>query len=59
MSVLIINTREWPELDGQELGRELDLEITAVVTEIVNQQGGSPTLGVTLTIVRLDIMQTT
>ncbi len=59
MSTLTIDTAEFPNLAGQQVGRELELELTAVVTEVVDAEGGSPSLGVTLTVLRIDIAQTT
>ncbi len=58
--MIMIDTKDFPALDGQEIGRELDLELTAVVTDTHGiMEGGSPSLGVTLVIVRADISQTT
>ncbi len=59
-SKLIIDVKDFPQLDGQQVGRELDLEITGVVTAVAYTEGGPPSLlGVTLHIIRADITQTT
>lgn len=63
---LIIDTAEFPALEGQEIGRELELEMTAVVTKVIpwefgtplSEEGGSPS-HVVLAIMRVDITQTT
>ncbi len=59
MTILIVDTTEFPELDGTELGRELELELTAIVTRVISEEGGSPSLVATLTVTRIDVCQTT
>lgn len=63
---IYVDPKEFPQLDGQELGRELELEMTVVVTALPKE--GYPPLdppidlfltGLELTIVRVDITQTT
>ncbi len=58
-SKLIIDVADFPALDGQEVGRELDLEITGIVIAVVYAEGGPPSLqGCTLLVTRADITQT-
>lgn len=57
MSKMIISTIGFPNLDGQEIGRELELEITAIVTRTIPLLGSGS--HVELEIVRVDITQTT
>ncbi len=61
MTILIIDDSEFTSFQGQEIGRELELELTAVVTkvELMPQEGGSPSSLVTLAVLRADIAQTT
>lgn len=54
-TTLIVMVDDFPNFEGQEEGRELELELTVVVTRV---QGGSPSR-VVLTVVRADIVQTT
>jgi hypothetical protein len=56
---LIIDVRQFPGFGGQQPGRELELEMTAIVTRLENNEGGIPSERVVLTIVRADITQTT
>lgn len=59
MTTLVIDTDEFPNLHGQEAGRELELELTAIVTRVQSKvEGGSPST-VELVVVRVDIAQTT
>lgn len=64
-TTLIVMVDDFPAFEGQVLGRELELELTAVVTNVEPQksqgppvEGGSPSR-VVLTVVRADIVQTT
>lgn len=57
MNTVLINPDDFPGFEGQEIGRELELELTAVVTKVVDE-GGIPS-HVVMTIVRADITQTT
>jgi hypothetical protein len=57
MTTLIVDVDDFENFAGQEIGRELELEVTAVVTEVVDNKGGSPS--VKFAIVRADITQTT
>ena len=61
LTALIVETADFPQLEGQEVGRELDLDITAVVVKItdLHAEGGSPSSLLTLAVTRLDISQTT
>jgi hypothetical protein len=62
LTALIIDTADFPQLEGQEVGRELDLDITAVVVkinDIMHAKGGSPSSLLTLAVTRIDITQTT
>lgn len=71
-TTLIVMVDDFPNFEGQVLGRELELELTAVVTGFQDgtmwstsegagpppTEGGSPSR-VVLTVVRADIVQTT
>jgi hypothetical protein len=58
---IAIDTHDYPVLQGQEPGRELEIELTAIVTrvELAATEGGSPSERVTMIVTRLDIGQTT
>ncbi len=68
-SILKIDTADYPQLSGQEVGRELELEVRAVVTnveaELLDTSGfakksvSAGTIHVELLILDLDITQTT
>jgi hypothetical protein len=62
-STLIVMVDDFPQFEGQVLGRELELQLTAVVTNAPKEghppaEGGIPSR-VVLTIVRAEITQTT
>ncbi len=61
LTSLIVETADFPQLEGQEVGRELDLDITAIVVKItdLHAEGGSPSSLLTLAVTRIDITQTT
>ncbi len=61
LTSLIVETADFPQLEGQEVGRELDLDITAIVVKITDHdaEGGSPSSFLTLAVTRIDISQTT
>ncbi len=58
---LTIDTADHPNVRGQVVGRELELEVRAIVTRVNGEphEGGSPSELVTLIVVDLDITQTT
>ncbi len=60
-STIMIDTADHPNLVGQQDGRELELEVRAIVTSVRAQvqEGGSPSELVTLIVVDADITQST
>ena len=60
-TTLVVMVDDFPNFAGQEIGRELELELTAVVTrpDCICDKGGLPSRRVELVIVRADITQTT
>lgn len=66
-TALVIDTKEFKNFEGQEVGRELELEVTAVVSAVAAKEGDPPTFAnaawgddtIELTILRIDITQTT
>jgi hypothetical protein len=70
VSTIILDTSDFPNLEGQQVGRELELEITAVVTRVeatligvTSDPNRRVTLPGSITVellpVRVDITQTT
>lgn len=54
-TTLLVDVNDFANFEGQEIGRELEFEVTAIVTQITTEIPGY----VMLDIVRADISQTT